>query len=433
MKKCQKKVKRVYRRFQYSQAQLTEDFDVVKADKLSICKASQQYKIPKGTLVNKLKLNDSAIRKMGPSTVLTFQEEERIEKWIINKAKIGYPMHSSVIKNSIKRVLHQAPRQNSFVDNYPGKKWFKLFLQRHPVVKERNTEVISKTRASVTEKQLRQWYFELEDFLKKEDAISILRDPSRIYNLDETGIQMCPKTGKLLGPKKEKNLYFISPGQEKECITVLCCFSADGKDIAPMIVFPYKRFPPKEIASSVPDDFIIGHSPSGWMTIEIYNQYIKNEFFPEIVKRGIKFPVLLLFDGHSSHISLQLHDFCVENNILLYCLYPNSTHIMQPCDVGIFRSLKIFWKKKVSEHSQKSLKPITRSNFAPIFHEAYKKSCDPEVIKKAFECCGLFPFDANRVYYSKCMSNRHKQVQDNLNDRSASTPLIELYPDKMLS
>lgn len=50
---------------------------------------------------------------------------------------------------------------------------------------------------------------------KKENASSILNDPSRIYNLDKTGVQLCPKTGKLLGPKKEKNLYFFLPRQKK--------------------------------------------------------------------------------------------------------------------------------------------------------------------------------------------------------------------------
>ncbi|KAH0546694.1 hypothetical protein KQX54_013755 [Cotesia glomerata] len=38
----------------------------------------------------------------------------------------------------------------------------------------------------------------------------------------------CPKTGKLLGPRGEKNLYQILPGPEKQPISVLCTFSADA-------------------------------------------------------------------------------------------------------------------------------------------------------------------------------------------------------------
>uniref|UniRef100_A0ABD2WNU5 DDE-1 domain-containing protein n=1 Tax=Trichogramma kaykai TaxID=54128 RepID=A0ABD2WNU5_9HYME len=226
---------------------------------------------------------------------------------------------------------------------------------------------------------------------------------------------MCPKNGKLLGLKSEKNMYGISPGQDKQNITVLCCYGADGTGIAPMIVYPYTRFPPKDIAASVPDEFVIGHSPSGWMTMDLYYKYIVNGFHKELVNRGIQFPVLLLFDGHSSHMSLALHDFCVEKKIILYCLYPNATHIMQPCDVGIFRPLKKCWKEQVSLHAQSSNKPISKVNFAPIFKLVHEKSCDPEVIKNAFKCCGLFPRNPDIIDYSKCMSNRHKIIRDKIN------------------
>ena len=79
-----------------------------------------------------------------------------------------------------------------------------------------------------------------KSYLEKENVLDILSEPSRLYNWDETGVQLCPKTEKLLGAKKQKNLYYISPGKEKECITVFCTYSADGNEIAPMIVYPYK-------------------------------------------------------------------------------------------------------------------------------------------------------------------------------------------------
>ena len=135
-----------------------------------------------------------------------------------------------------------------------------------------------------------------------------------------------------------------------------------------MIVYPYKRFPPKDIALSVLDRFITGHSAPGWMTTETYNSFMKNGFYRELVKSQVKFPVLLLFDGHSSHISLKLHNFCVEKRILLYFLY-----ILQPCDVGIFRGLNKFWIYKYILYfaNINSTKIIMKVNFAPIFRKVY--------------------------------------------------------------
>ena len=407
------RVQKVHRRFHYSPEDLRKAFEDAKEGRLSINKACEQYKIPKGTLINKLRGGNPSVKKMGPQPILDNTEESMLKEWILDKAHIGYPMHPAVVKQAVQSVLDRIPRPNPFVGNLPGNKWLRLFLKRHPEIKLKNSEILSKTRASVTEENIREWFKGLHAYLQKENVLDILTEPARMYNLDETGVQLCPTTGKLLGAKKEKNVYYISPGKEKESITVLCTYSADGKGIAPMIVYPYKRFPPKDVALSVPDGFITGHSASGWMTTETYNSFMENGFYRELVKRQVKFPVLLLFDGHSSHISLKLHSFCVEKRILLYCLYPNATHILQPCDVGIFRGLKKFWKQEVSSHAQNSTKIITKVNFAPIFRKAYDKAANEQVIKNAFECCGLYPFNPNRVDYSKCMSNRHKEIRKN--------------------
>ncbi|XP_020298074.1 uncharacterized protein LOC109862427, partial [Pseudomyrmex gracilis] len=164
---------------------------------------------------------------MGPPTVLSCEEENRIKQWIIDKACIGYPMHPNIVKSAIKNVLDKAPRPNCFKNNMPGQKWLKLFLKRHPEIGLKYAEVLSRSRASVTEENIRQWFAELKTYLEKENASDILSNSSRIYNMDETGMQLCPKTGKLLGARNKKNMYVISPGQEKESITVLCTYSAD--------------------------------------------------------------------------------------------------------------------------------------------------------------------------------------------------------------
>ena len=75
----------------------------------------------------------------------------------------------------------------------------------------------------------------------------------------------------------------------------------------------------------------------------------------------------------------------------------------KPCDVGIFRPFKKCWQKQVAEHAQLSNRAITKANFAPLFNVAYIKACDPQVIKKSFECCGLYPFNPDIVDYSKCI------------------------------
>ncbi|KAG5876363.1 hypothetical protein JTB14_024966 [Gonioctena quinquepunctata] len=95
-----------------------------------------------------------------------------------------------------------------FTDYRPGKKWLKLFLQRHPKVTQRHNEIISKGRASVIEEGIRTWFRELEDYLISENVADILSCPEIIFNADETDLQTCPKSEELLGQKKTN--FFMS-------------------------------------------------------------------------------------------------------------------------------------------------------------------------------------------------------------------------------
>lgn len=114
--------------------------------------------------------------------------------------------------------------------------------------------------------------------MHEENAKDIFQDPERVYNLDETGVSVCPKSGKLLGPKKYRNFYEIAAGPEKEHITVHFTFSAAGDSIDPMIV--YKHIP-RDVAESVPPGFAVGRSDSRWMVSAIfYENMANNVFYP---------------------------------------------------------------------------------------------------------------------------------------------------------
>lgn len=73
-------------------------------------------------------------------------------------------------------------------------------------------------------------------------------------------------------------------------------------------------------------------------------------FLPAVKHLTSKNPVLLIFDGHHSHISFELIELARKNNIHLLCLPPHTTHPLQPLDVGVFGPLKQAWKKILKEH-----------------------------------------------------------------------------------
>ena len=96
-----------------------------------------------------------------------------------------------------------------------------------------------------------------------------------------------------------------------------------------MIVYKYERIP-KDVADAVPKEWGIGRSPkSGWMIAGTFYEYICNVFEPWLTRNNVKRPVILFVDGHASHMTMQLSDFCVLKQIEVIPLYPNSTHILQ--------------------------------------------------------------------------------------------------------
>lgn len=157
-------------------------------------------------------------------------------------------------------------------------------MKRHPTITQRNTETINKGKACITEKSIRDWFNDLKGHLKEENCCDILMDGDRIFNADETGVECCPKTGKVMGPKNYKDLYSIAPGKVKESITVLANFSASGRKVPPMIVLPYKRIP-HDVAESVPANHFIGRSDSGWMVAATFYEYVASQLLLPMVSR----------------------------------------------------------------------------------------------------------------------------------------------------
>lgn len=190
----------------------------------------------------------------------------------------------------------------------------------------------------------------------------------------------------------------------------------------PMVMFAYERIP-KLIIEKCPDDWAVGKSENGWMTSESFFEYITNVFHPWLLKTAVEFPVILYVDGHKSHLTLNLSEFCRNNNIILISLVPNATHILQPLDVGYFHPLKTKWREAISqwriEHKKESLK---KDQFAPLLKSCLENMNSVTIMKNAFRTCGLFPFSADSVDYSKCLASGSTVVASNIVHKTAETP-----------
>ena len=77
-------------------------------------------------------------------------------------------------------------------------------------------------------------------------------------------------------------------------------------------------------------------APNGWSTSETFQDFIVNHFIKHVQARSC----LLLYDGHSTHITVDLIQNAQENNIHMFVLPPHSSLQLQPLDVEIFSPFK---------------------------------------------------------------------------------------------
>ena len=84
-------------------------------------------------------------------------------------------------------------------------------------------------------------------------------------------------------------------------------------------------------------DACFAWSPNGWTDHELAMDYLIDHFVPLAMEiSDTRFPLFLILDRHSSHMTWQFLSYCLDNNIRVLCLPPHSTHLLQPLDMGVF-------------------------------------------------------------------------------------------------
>lgn len=313
------KVKKNYKYAKrYSEKNMQEAITAVK-NGMAKRKACKEYNVPRSTL--QFRLSDAFTKTTpGPPPVLGTEKEQELVEWIFECHVKGFPRRKENLQATIKSFLDQSDMETPFTDNCPGEDWYKLFLKRNPSLSERFAEGVTSASSCVSESDVRNWFKQIHDYSSKDNYLHILDDPFRIFNSDQTYFQVRPKLKHVLAPRGALNVYEVDKGASKVNLTVLFTFSAKDVTTPPTMVFPYKRLP-AAIGQSVPEGWGMGVTPSGYMCADLFGDYLKNIFYPYLLREKIPLPVILYVDNHSSHISMELSDLCTQLQIILICYF----------------------------------------------------------------------------------------------------------------
>ena len=368
------------------------------------------------------------LREMGQIPLLTKEEEIEIVNWIMECYERGFPVTKMRLLDHVQKFVVESNRVTPFRNGRPGHNWYKMFMRRHPVLSNRVAQNLTCIRASVTEKEVREWFDRVKVYLEEKGLINI--ENKRVFNLDESAFKLVPDSGKVIAPKGARTVYQVVGSSDKATVTILFTASASGVLAPPLILFECKTTPKRSTLQYIPKGWGVGSTENGWMTGESFFSFIKNIFYPWLVENDYQFPIILYVDNHSSHVNLQLLQFCKEKMIEIIALYPNSTHLIQPLDVAFFHPLKEVYKKAIVEYKlEKGIVDIKKAMVPVILKKALEKMNYAEGIKNGFRSSGLYPFNADAVDFN-ILKKKSKKKKDSVNKNSAANNVVNQSSNK---
>ncbi len=157
---------------------------------------------------------------------------------------------------------------------------------------------------------------------------------------------------------------------------------------------------------------------SGWSEEATFFDWLRKHFIPAV--KNVQKPVLLVMDGHRSHISTRIIKLAMEHNIHMECLPPHTTTILQPLDVLTLSKVKQSWRKLLSSHfKQTNAQPLDKQKFAllvsfilfsdhytPLFFKIsklFKEHLLPAHCSGGFSKAGIYPFDKRVISKEKLL------------------------------
>ncbi|KAF2880861.1 hypothetical protein ILUMI_25316 [Ignelater luminosus] len=300
----------------YTAQQLLEAVEAVRSKQMTLHRAAEHYGIPKSTFFKRVK----ALRGMKSSSVerppaiphdVEVKKAEQIK--IMEKWRFG--LSKKEILLAIGQYVKENGLQTLFKNLVPGDDYFVSFKRWHGL-SQKKPQAVEVARNRNVDPFIIAKYFNL---LKE---VTSNLPPKRIYIIDETSFCLDPSQVKVVDEKR-KVAHRVTEGPGKESFSVLM----EGEKLPPLIIFKGKNVWDTWLAKK--DDEYPGMSyaanQNGWIETATFANYYERTFSNSIPEER---PVVLIYDGHSSHTSIGLRDKAMRQQVVILKLPPRTSHLL---------------------------------------------------------------------------------------------------------
>lgn len=436
-----------------------DETDVQKAlteickNRMSIRTAAAHFNLKKSMLHKRLKLvkgrngtgNDSGLEseselpiydrrmsKYASKQVFSSDEERMLNEYILKCSKIHFGL---TYKQTRKLAYEYANKLNK---KYPvkwniqkeaGIDWMKSFLKRNKNISLRKPENTSLARATAFNKHNVEMFFKNYQEVLEQYKF----EPSRIINIDETGITTVLPVPKVLSEKGKKQVGQIVSAERGQLVTFVGIVTAIGNALPPLFVFPRVHSKPHFVSGGPSGSVALAHK-SGWITSTLFLEVLTH--VKKHMSASKENPLLILLDNHEAHISIEAIMFCRDNGIVMVSFPPHCSHRLQPLDVGIFGPFKSKLKIAFNDYiaSNPGI-PISIYNIPTLSKDAFYSAFTPINIAKSFEKPGLWPLNTlafNDDDFQSCYVTDRPIPNDHNEPNTSQTSTLSLEKEEVL-
>ncbi|KAJ4454220.1 hypothetical protein PAPYR_11136 [Paratrimastix pyriformis] len=136
-----------------------------------------------------------------------------------------------------------------------------------------------------------------------------LFDEDLVFNMDESMVTSgVPRGAKYVVLLHSQRKPFMKYKRHYQHHTVLCCISAGGEALPPLLIFP-RATQPKDLPKLVHDYFGESGTKKGWVNQTIFLKYLREMLIPQ--KACNPRPALVVLDRCTSHFAPGVHELVV--------------------------------------------------------------------------------------------------------------------------
>ena len=351
----------------------------------SIGKAAIAFNVPKSTLHRKVQ--GLQLKKHGGQLSLSLECEQSLLQIINSLTDWKVPLCGYDIRLLVKHYLDNRGVVHSiFKENVPGINWLQGFMKRYQLV-IRFADNVKAARFEITPEAVHDFFNHLEKTLEGVP-------PANVYNFDETNFTDDPSRKKCVVRRGLRRIERKSI-HSKQAFSVMFCGSATGLHLPPMVVYKALNVYTSWTEGG-PMNTAYASSKSGWFDSRSFEIWFFNIFLPHA--RTLAGPKVMIGDNLASHFSEAVISCCKRENIRFCPLIPNTTHILQPLDVAVFRPIKIIWRSILDNWRMESRSTgcIPKDAFPQLLSRVYHKLESDHLIS-GFAACGLLPLNREKV------------------------------------